>query len=131
MKTRFLALFALLAPPAFADTLVTNANGIQVSADGKVDHFNALLIGDDGKVQRLLHDGEARPKVAATVDAGGKALLPGLIDAHGHVMGLGLQAIQLDLTGSASLRWAGCRFSPFPISCGDAGRAGGPATATP
>ena len=33
--------------------------------------------------------------------AGGPA--PGLIDAHGHVMGLGFGALQLDLTGTTSL----------------------------
>jgi predicted amidohydrolase YtcJ len=30
-------------------------------------------------------------------------MLPGLIDAHGHVMGLGLAALDLDLTGTRSL----------------------------
>ena len=37
------------------------------------------------------------------VDMGGKTMLPGLIDAHGHVMGLGYALIQLDLTGTTSL----------------------------
>ena len=27
---------------------------------------------------------------------GGKTLVPGMIDAHGHVMGLGAQILQLD-----------------------------------
>ena len=41
---------ALLAAPAAADTLITNANGIQVDAAGRVRHFRGLLIGDDGKI---------------------------------------------------------------------------------
>ncbi|RFF28975.1 MULTISPECIES: amidohydrolase [unclassified Wenzhouxiangella] len=38
-----------------------------------------------------------------TVDAGGHTLLPGLIDAHGHVMGLGLARLRADLTTADSL----------------------------
>ncbi|WP_376697229.1 amidohydrolase [Wenzhouxiangella sp. EGI_FJ10305] len=40
------------------------------------------------------------------VDAGGRTLLPGLIDAHGHVMGLGLARLQADLTTADSLEKA-------------------------
>ncbi|MBA3666531.1 MAG: amidohydrolase family protein [Sphingomonas sp.] len=88
---------------ALADTLVTNANGIQVDTNGKLQHFTGLLIGDDGKVERLLQKGDGAPKAQKRIDAGGRTLLPGLIDAHGHVLGLGLGAIQLDITGSKSL----------------------------
>jgi predicted amidohydrolase YtcJ len=41
--------------------------------------------------------------ITSTVDGGGRTLLPGLIDAHGHVMALGFGALQLDLTGTTSL----------------------------
>ena len=54
MRKRLLALRALLAAPASADTLIVNANGIQVGADGKIEHFTGLLIGNDGKVVQLL-----------------------------------------------------------------------------
>ncbi|HUE79651.1 MAG TPA: amidohydrolase family protein [Sphingomicrobium sp.] len=52
---------------------------------------------------RTLARGEARPRDTIDIDANGQTLLPGLIDAHGHVMGLGLSANRLDLTGSTSL----------------------------
>ena len=96
-------LMALFASPALADTLIDNANGMQVDSDGKLQRFDGLLIGKGGKVIRTLAKGEARPKADARVDANGRTLLPGLIDAHGHLMALGLGAIQLDLTGAASL----------------------------
>ena len=53
----------LLASAAYADTLINNVNGIQVGADGKLQHFTGLLIGDDGKVRQLLEqpDDVARP----------------------------------------------------------------------
>src|SRR3990170_1792559 len=102
---RFAVMIAAMAlpAPAWADTLIDNANGIQVDAQGKLEHFTGVLIGDDGKVVKLLGKGEARPAATARVDVDGKALLPGLIDAHGHVMALGFGALQLDLTGSSSL----------------------------
>src|SRR5438477_308388 len=37
------------------------------------------------------------------IDAGGRAVLPGLHDAHGHVLGLGQQLSELDLRGTTSL----------------------------
>ncbi len=94
---------ALLASPALADTLIHNANGIQVGPDGKLQRFEALLISDKGKVvQTFTKVQNPHAPNAARIDAQGRTLLPGLIDAHGHVMGLGLGAIQLDLTGTAS-----------------------------
>ncbi len=95
---------ALLASPAFADTLIDNANGMQVDPSGKLQHFTGIVIGDDGMVVRVLKSGEARPKSASVVDAHGQTLLPGFIDAHGHVMELGFDALQLDLVGTTSLQ---------------------------
>ena len=94
---------ALLASPAIADTAITNANGIQVDAAGNLEHFTGLLIGEDGKVVRLLRAGETTPRAATTIDAHGQAVLPGLIDAHGHVVDLGFGALRLDVTGTHSL----------------------------
>ena len=56
---------ALLATSAAADTLVTNVNGIQVGADGKLQHFTGLLIGDDGKVQQCPAPARRRPSIRA------------------------------------------------------------------
>ena len=104
LKTRLLIASAILAAsPAFADTLFTNANGIQADAKGNLVRFDGMLVGDDGKVKAVLQKGRARPAADKVVDLGGRAVLPGLIDAHGHVMGLGYALIQLDLTGSASV----------------------------
>ncbi|GAB5537718.1 MAG: amidohydrolase [Rubricoccaceae bacterium] len=36
------------------------------------------------------------------VDAGGRTIIPGLIDAHAHLMGLGTSLLQADLVGTAS-----------------------------
>src|SRR4030095_8816657 len=105
MDTRFLVL-SLLCPPtaASAETLIYNINGIQIAADGQLDRFTGLVIDDDGKVEQVVRrDNEIQRPIEHEVDEGGRTLFPGLIDAHGHVLGLGLQAIQLDVTGTASL----------------------------
>ena len=107
-KLKFAATALLLASisiPALADTLVHNAKGLQVDAQGRLQRFTGIVIGDDGKVVRLVRAGDKTKPARMTkrIDAGGRTLLPGLIDAHGHVMGLGFGALQLDLTGTSSL----------------------------
>ncbi|MES2327855.1 MAG: amidohydrolase [Pseudomonadota bacterium] len=94
---------ALLSSSSSATTLIDHANGIQADAAGHIQHFTGILVGDDGKVVRLLHADEARPKAARTIDAHGQTVLPGLIDAHGHVTDLGFYALRLNVTGSVSL----------------------------
>jgi predicted amidohydrolase YtcJ len=105
MRTSFLALaLALLPSPLLADTLIHHVNGIQVGADGKLQHFNALVIGDDGKVKAILNRAELyKAKITSSFDGRGQTLLPGFIDAHGHVTDLGFAALRLDLTGTHSL----------------------------
>lgn len=106
MKTLLLgsALALLAATPAAADLLVTNVKGVRATPDRQVERFTGLLVGDDGKVKRVLK-GEMFKLPAGTrvLNGGGKVLMPGLIDAHGHVMGYGLALGQLDLTGTKSL----------------------------
>ncbi|MDP9423146.1 MAG: amidohydrolase family protein [Pseudomonadota bacterium] len=104
MRKTLLALAALLASSsALANTLVTNANGIQVDATGRLERFTGILIGEDGKVKRLLRGEMLKLRDTNVVDAKGQTVIPGLIDAHGHVIALGFNALQLDLTGTRSL----------------------------
>jgi len=108
MSFKFLPAAALTllacAAPASADLLVTNVHGVRATADRKVERFTGLLVGDDGKVKRVLHGEQFKlPAGTRVLNGGGKTLLPGLIDAHGHVMGYGQALGALDLTGTRSL----------------------------
>jgi hypothetical protein len=105
LKLCAIALFASTAvSPAFADGLVENVNGITLDQNGKVIRFNAMLVGRDGKVTELLTKKDTLPKILDfRLDGRGATLLPGLIDAHGHVMGLGFQLLTLDLSNTNSL----------------------------
>jgi hypothetical protein len=104
-----LGLFAALvaAAPALADSLVENVNGYTMRADGRLFRFSGMVIDDQGRVKQLLTGRERRPeRIRSRVDGRGRTLLPGLIDAHGHVMGLGFNAMQLDLSDTRSLQEA-------------------------
>jgi predicted amidohydrolase YtcJ len=105
LKLCAIALFASTAvSPAFAEGLVENVNGITLDQNGKVIRFNAMLVGRDGKVTELLTKKDTLPKLLDfRLDGRGATLLPGLIDAHGHVMGLGFQLLTLDLSNTNSL----------------------------
>ena len=96
--------FAVATPgAALADTLISNVNGIRVNADGQVHRFSALLIDDGGKVKSALEGPPPPIAFEKVIDGKGMTLLPGLIDAHGHLIGLGEALLSLDLVGSASL----------------------------
>ena len=100
------AIALAFASPSRADTLVDNVEGIALDENGKVMRFAALWIDDDGRIKQLLEREDKRPKTDFYVDGQGAYLLPGLIDAHLHVMGMGLGAMTLDLSGTDSLEEA-------------------------
>ena len=121
MQKTLLALAALLASTsALADTLITNTNGIQVDANGKLERFTGILIGNDGKVKRLLHGEMLKLRDTDVVDAKGRTVLPGLIDGHGHVAALGFTALQLDLTGTTSIEDLQAKLKAYAAANPDA-----------
>lgn len=119
-----LAAAALLAHPAdAAKTLIVNANGYTLESGGGLRRFSTLLVGDDGKVMAVLAKGASEPKLQAgdyRLDAKGKTLIPGLIDAHGHIMSYALGLRQLDLSQSANLADAQARIAKFAAANGNA-----------
>ncbi len=109
-----LALSLASVPPAMADTLVDNVEGLTIDATNGVERFNGLLIGDDGRIVQVLHRGEKRPgKVDYMVDGKGRVLMPGMIDAHAHIMGIGFGALTLDLSDTTSLAEAQARIAAY------------------
>src|ERR1700741_2315505 len=126
MRRRWRALLlgvALLscATASAADLLVHNVNGYTLGAEGKLPRFSALLV-DHRKGVATGTDAElaSRGGAAHRVDGGGRTLLPGLIDAHGHVMGLGFVATQLDLSGTKTLADALAATKEFAAQHADA-----------
>ncbi len=102
-----------LAAPALADTLVDNVDGVTIGADGKVKRFTALVFDEDGKVVAVLARGEKRPAADYRLDGEGRVLIPGMIDAHVHVMDIGFAALTLDLSDTTSLEGALVKIKAF------------------
>ena len=104
---------ALIPVAAHADTLIDNVAGVTTDGHGAVERFSGLLIGNDGRIVLVLHDGEKRPRADFAVDEHGAVLLPGLIDAHLHVMDLGFAALTLDLSATHSLAEAQDKIAAY------------------
>jgi len=114
LRKILLALAMLVATPALADILVENVNGYTVREDGHLYRFNGMWIGDDGRVRQLYQRGDTRPnRPRFLLNGRGRTLIPGLIDAHGHVMELGMGALELDLSDTNSLAEAQQRIRSY------------------
>jgi len=78
--------------------LYKNLNGYTIQSDSLVS-FSAMMV-ENGKV---IYIGEEKPLYAVQptkmVDLDGKTVLPGLIDAHAHIFGLGYLRINVNLAG--------------------------------
>jgi predicted amidohydrolase YtcJ len=86
-------------------TIIHQVNGYTLTSNGSgVLQFDAIAI-QNGKVVQTGTESElinAYPR-AILVNAGGKTMIPGLIDAHAHVMGLGEAILNVNLMGIRSL----------------------------
>ncbi|MEO8808997.1 MAG: amidohydrolase [Rhodanobacter sp.] len=118
-------LFAVLSTAASlghaADLLVTHVNGYTLDSHGKLQQFQAMLV-DHGKVLATGGEAEmtARAGKAKVVDGHGRTLLPGLIDAHGHVLELGYARNSVDLSGTRSLAEALAKIKAYASAHPDA-----------
>lgn len=119
IKPVLLASLCALSSVAIAQTkVIYNANGYTPLYKGKMRHgevntFTTLVI-KDGKVVKTGPDSLKNSFPGATlIDANGKTLLPGLIDAHGHVIGLGENLSQLDMRGAKSVDEITAKLNEF------------------
>ncbi|HEY6916211.1 MAG TPA: amidohydrolase family protein [Allosphingosinicella sp.] len=103
----------LLSGAAQAEVLIDNVNGYTLNEKGALVRFTGLVVGDDGRVEKLLEKKDKRPRTDYLTDGKGRTLIPGMIDGHGHLMGLGYQAIQLDLSDTKSLQEAQAKIAAY------------------
>lgn len=104
-KNALFLLSLLLISCANADekeiVLYKNLKGYTIQSDSLVA-FSAMMI-ENGKV---IYIGQEKPLYSVqptkTVDLEGRTVLPGLIDAHAHVFGLGYLRINVNLAGIES-----------------------------
>jgi predicted amidohydrolase YtcJ len=103
MRSYLLVILVIAGGATAAETAIHNVTAYTSTETGIVE-FEVLVLADSGRIiaaggPELL----AEHATAERIDGGGNYLLPGLIDAHAHMSGLGFLAINLDLAGSPSL----------------------------
>lgn len=112
--TSLAALAITLPTPALADTLFDNVDGIAINKDGQVDRFAAMVVDENGRISELLDYGDKPTgQIDYLEDMQGRVVVPGFVDAHVHVMNLGLGTMVLDLSQTRSLDEALSRIAAF------------------
>ena len=114
------SLLALLVSGCFtlsataAPVLVTNIKGYGFDDKRQLLSFNELVFDDaTGKVVARGNGIAKDYPDASKIDGMGRTLLPGLIDGHGHVLGLGQNLSQVDLRESSSEAQAVTKTAAF------------------
>lgn len=83
--------------------MMVNANGY--TFDNQNRRFDAVVV-DGERILAIGSTGELSlqfgTQVEKTLDLGGATLIPGLVDSHLHIAGVGAQAMQLNLMGVPS-----------------------------
>ena len=106
----------LAAHPANSDTLIENIRGYTWQEAG-LHRFAALRFDQSGRVVATYPSDAALDAVPdgplTIIDGRGATLLPGLIDAHGHILGLGRARSRVDLVGTRSLQEALERIAKY------------------
>ena len=99
----FSACFTAIAAPTVLNNIKGYTLNTQVkSAAPKWQRFETLVF-EDGKVIETGKAGIGKKyKDAKVIDGKGRFVLPGLSDAHGHVLGLGFSKLSVDVRGLAS-----------------------------
>ncbi|CAM4228068.1 amidohydrolase [Pseudoalteromonas byunsanensis] len=94
-------------------TMLHNVHGYTPTQEGKLESFSVLVF-KDGKVIKTGDDKTLKQfPNAVRIDGKGKTLIPGLIDAHGHIIGLGNNLMRLDVRGSQSISEVGERLTEY------------------
>ncbi|MDP2688333.1 MAG: amidohydrolase [Aequorivita sp.] len=96
-----ITLFSCAPDKLSADLLIKNATIYTVDKDFST--ANALVV-KDGRILEigLKPELELKYAIKETYDAKGNTVVPGLIDAHAHLYGLGLGLQNVDLVGTTS-----------------------------
>jgi predicted amidohydrolase YtcJ len=99
----FALLFLISCGKDTQTTIIHNINGYSNSAAGLIT-FEAIAISEGKVMETGSHEAlrDSYPN-AELIDGEGRTMLPGLIDAHAHVMGLGDAILNVNLMGLTSL----------------------------
>ncbi|MEC7187885.1 MAG: amidohydrolase [Pseudomonadota bacterium] len=107
-------LLSLLCSATVAETtLYFNVNGYTLDRDFQLLQFSAIQFTDD-RIDAVYGDSDPLPQEPDhLIDGNGQTMIPGLIDAHGHVLSYGLSLLRVDLVGAESESEAAGRVLDF------------------
>ena len=107
-------LLLVTTSPSLADTtLIININGYTLNSDGKLVNFEALKFTNDRIDDVYLSNPDSLSDADDIIDGEGRTLIPGLIDAHGHVGSYGFSLLRINLVGAMSEKEAAFRVREF------------------
>jgi len=95
-----LLLLALTSQAAYSLTFIENVKGYTLNQQGELITFTNIAFEDEFIVGMNLS--QEPGGIVSKIDGKGRVMLPGLIDAHGHILGLGQNLLEIDLRGSQS-----------------------------
>jgi len=98
-----LMVFAISCSNTSEVTVLHNINGYSITNQGLIK-FDAFAM-QDGKILSVGNHSEIilAYSSATSIDGQGRTVLPGLIDAHAHVMGLGSSILNVNVMGIRTL----------------------------
>jgi predicted amidohydrolase YtcJ len=84
--------------------IIYNINGYTLLEDGSLAEFESIAV-QNGRVLQTGSSEEITDNYPGfdRINGNGNTLLPGLIDAHAHVMGLGIRELDVNVAGIKSL----------------------------
>lgn len=99
---------AVFSTTVFAQKVYTNVNGYTLTSpagqDAVLQQFETMVT-QNGRIVAIGEDNlRQRYSNAEVINLNGKTVIPGLTDAHGHVLGLGMSLLQVDLRDSSSVQ---------------------------
>ncbi|WP_198556373.1 amidohydrolase [Glaciecola sp. 33A] len=89
---------ALTSTSVSSLTFIDNVKGYTLNQQGKLITFTNIAFEDEFIIGMDLT--QEPGGIVTKIDGGGRVMLPGLIDAHGHILGLGRNLLEIDLRGS-------------------------------
>jgi len=94
--------FSLTAQAQSGKTIINNVQGYTFH-EGDLKPFSAIAFKDGKIMEVAFNEKKIASSSARVIDGKGQVMLPGLIDAHAHVMGLGYQELDINVAGISSL----------------------------
>ena len=116
VSVTLILLLAMTITAARAETALHNIKGYTSTSEG-IRTFTVLIFDAAGRISATGDDELLKSWPDATLlNGNARTVLPGLSDAHAHVLGLGLLKSNLDLLGSTSIEDAVEKIRLYAVS---------------